>query len=278
MIVFFVCSTAMLLYGILFLYYIFLASTYMRPINIRHIYYTTSIIPLIPFTLYGYNLALYGIGNKPVDSEMLTLYFIEWSFTTPLFIINVSRLVAMKLSRQLLLTFFTICINMLGFISHITTNYTTKIQLYGVACSLFLGICVNLLYHYIVQSRLYYHNNPHIKNTVTIFKVLVRIIVGSWTLYPITFIFYELGHLTNEQVILTFTCLDFISKGLFTSILIGYYEHTYRRNSIVSILARRITRIVPVDTDDIVTESSIQTIQNSVYSNITDMPPRRMSV
>lgn len=278
MIVFFVSATAMLFHGILFLYYIFLASTYIRPPAIRHIYYTTSIIPLNTLTMYGFNLILYGFSNKPINGDMLTLFFIEWCITCPLFIINVSRLVAMKLSRQLLLTSLTICVNMLGFISHRIVDRTIKFQLYGAACTLFLGLCINLLYHYHIQSQLYYNNNPHIKNTTTVFKLLVKLILGTWSLYPIAFLVYELGNLSHEQIILTFTCLDFISKGCFTSILIGYYEHTYRRNSIVSFLTRNITRIAPVTTDDIVTESSIQTIQNSVQYSITDTIPRRMSV
>lgn len=271
----------MLFHGILFLYYTFLAASYTRPNTVRHIYYTTSIIPIVPFTMYGYNLILYGLKNIPIDSSILHLYFIEWTFTNPLFIINLSRLIPIQLSHQMILTILTVSINMLGFMSHITIDRSTKLQLYGASCSIFMGICIWFLHLYHKQSALYYHHNPYIRNKITMFKILVRIILSTWWFYPILFLLYEMDFMTHETIAVAFTCLDFIAKAIFTSILIGYYEHTYRRNSLVSYLTRHIADVVPVNTDELHTESSVSTIAPSITDNIPDTVmsyPRGMSV
>jgi bacteriorhodopsin len=282
MIIIYATSTAMVFYGGLFVYYIFLASRYIRTLQARSMYYTTAIIPLIPLTLYGMNLIEYTMCEKPIDSDYLNNYFIEWCFTTPLFIINLTRIIPIRLSTQLFLSFLAFLTNMIGFASHVSEDLTTKLQLYSVACVLFIGLCAYLIGMYILQKKSVYLANALEQNSISVFKILVRVILASWSVYPIVFIVYELGHLNHEQTAIIFTCLDFLAKGIFTAILIGHQEITNRRNTITAQLTQRVARVVPVETDEFEDrEQSISTISMSQEYVATDMNsrfPSQMSV
>ena len=273
MILIYVTTTAMFFYGWLFVYYIYIANQTIRNHRSRSMYYTTAIIPLIPLTLYGVNLIQYELNGTPVNADYLTLYFIEWCFTTPLFIINLTRIISIHLSQQLVLSFLAFLMNLIGFASHASKTMPTKLQLYGVACSLFVGLGGRLILLYTRQKKSIYIANQYTRSLISVFKVLVRFILLSWSCYPVVFIVYELGYLNHTQIAVAFTCLDFLSKGVFTSILIGYQEHTHRRNSITARFVQRIARVVPIQTETMVsTEQTITVISLPPEYIFTELP------
>jgi bacteriorhodopsin len=259
----------MLLHLIVFAYYIYIASSLPQTLSDRQMYYTTSIIPLIPVTLYGLNLANYAWNNYPIDASYLNQFFIEWCFTNPLFISNLSRIIPMKIPEQLFITIFALLTNVCGYLSHISRVESIKILLYCIASVSFFTMCGYLVIRYNCQQRKQIH--PHSKrhyNTDRIYKTAIRTILSTWSIYPIIFIVYTTGYLTHEECAIGFVCMDFISTTIFTSLLIGYQENHYRRNSILSYFTRKAARVLPVESDDIAsnyydTEQSINTISIS---------------
>lgn len=265
-VLYFITATGMILHFAVFLYYIYIAANLPQTLSDRQLYYTTSIIPLVTVTFYGFNIINYVWHTLPIDAAYLNIFFIEWSITNPLFITNLTRVIPMKLPEQLFLTIVAILTNVFGYMSHNTDNQSTKLAFFCVAAFTFFTMSSYLVIRYKYQSKKSIHSHSKRQyNYQRIYKTIVSTILTTWSIYPILFITYTYGYLTHENCAISFVCMDLVSKTLFTALLIGYQENHYRRNSILSYFTRKASRVLPVDSEDIAsnyydTENSIRTI------------------
>jgi bacteriorhodopsin len=86
-------------------------------------------------------------------------------------------------------------------------------------------------------------------NELIIFKILFYMYALIWNGYPITFILYKTRVIPIENAIISFACLDFISKGACILTILAYNLLLHERNGYLVSAFRRIIRIHPVNND-----------------------------
>lgn len=102
-----------------------------------------------------------------------------------------------------------------------------------------LGLII-YFYYYKKYPEGYHHMLP-------IYKILTKFIIMSWPLYPTMFILLKTDNITITECALVFILLDFLTKSIFSSIIIAYHRNLNRRKSHTDYLRRSSHRILPLD-------------------------------
>jgi bacteriorhodopsin len=226
----------------LFLHHIYYSHNYVANQADKLYYYITAIIPLAPAVIYSFGLIDYFTTNGEVyyNNTFLELFFKTWVISNPLLMINVGKVINISLAKYLVLIFADIGIYIIGYLSYKTQDTKTFIATFAVSSILFLLIFFTLLEEYMRNKTA-----EGMSNLSAPVKLGSKFIIVTWACYPATLILYKVTVITLVQASIIFIALDFLTKSVFSSIIIGYHRHLNRRKSLVDYAKRRV---IPLET------------------------------
>jgi bacteriorhodopsin len=220
----------------LFLFYLYHSYRYRGITSEKLQYYITANVPLATTAVYG--LALVKYNDLTADPGFLNFFFIEWMITTPLLLINIGRVLHIKLYKYFFLLTAAILMNFLGYLSYnIEKTIAFAPFAAGSLCYSFIVIFLAILYR---RRKQKISIDPTSEQSITLHVAgrLLFILFSFWTLYPVVLLSYMFGILTTDITITLFVALDFFSKGAFTLLLLGYYDSLSQNNTLLHYLAR----------------------------------------
>ena len=254
----------------LFLHHIYYSHNYVSSQADKMYYFLTAIIPSAPAVMYSFKLIDHftPIDELYYGDHFLEVFFKTWVISNPLLMINLGKLVNLSLEKYLTLILADIGIYIIGYLAYKTRDLTTFIVCFAIACSFFISIMITLIKVY--QKNKTPEGMSHMS---PFYKFLSKFMVITWIAYPITFLLYKIEVCTLTETSIIYICLDFLTKSVFSTIIIGYHRHLNRRKSMVDFVSRRV---VPLETILEVTsesESSSQKTEktsHTVYTTTSD--------
>jgi len=227
---------------VLFLHHIYYSHNYISSQADKLYYFLTAIIPCAPAVMYSFKLIDYFTcpNEKYYNDHFLEVFFKTWVVSNPLLMINLGKLINLPLESYLILLLADIGIYMIGYFAYKTQDFTAFLESFIVAAVLFVCIMITLI-------RAYYKNKTPegMSQMGSFYKFLSRFTVITWVAYPITFVLYKTEQINLTDTAITYICLDFLTKSVFSTIIIGYHRHLNRRKSMVDFVARRV---IPLET------------------------------
>jgi bacteriorhodopsin len=236
---------------ILFSIYVYNSIQYIGTPNEKTMYYTTTNVPFYTAILYSMALIQYGNADNAPSPAFLNYFFIEWAITTPLLIANIGRVLHLPLYLCLLLSSSTIGMSVCGYLAHVLPR-PAAFGAFAAGGTLYVFCLSFLAYLYSNKHTIGdVVSNDYPPNISMARRVAKRLILGVysvWTLYPICFLLFLFEVISLDVVITAFVTLDVASKGVFTSLLLGYYDYVNRHDSFLQSLVvfRRKQRIRPL--------------------------------
>lgn len=233
---------------LVFLHHLYYSTRYIPNQEEKIYYYLTSIIPLTPAVMYSFSLVNYFVDTENYyDSRFLDVFFKTWIVSNPLLLMNLGKVVNIKLYKYMLLIVCDILMYISGYISYRTHDRDVYITTLVISSLCFIGIMWNIIHAY------YYHHNPQADEAVfPFYQRIMKFIIVTWVAYPIVFLLFKEGVITLETIALAYIALDFITKTVFTSIIIQYHRIINRRKSFVNYQTRiemnaESHQVVPVE-------------------------------
>jgi bacteriorhodopsin len=207
--------------------------------------FINSVIPLLPVINYATMLISYDEQHPPIVS-----FFIEWSVAIPLLLTNAGRLLQFNVYEYATVCLAGVTMTLIGYASAVAKTTETMFALYGVSAALYAFIFLFMLASYCRRrhQRFRETNFPSqlTKNNRAVFKWLFSIIATTWNGYPIAFILWKTDTITIEQAIISFACLDFVSKGLCVLLILSYTLMLHQQNGYLVKAFRRIVKVHPI--------------------------------
>lgn len=233
----------------LFCIYKYITLRHLEPNQNTTIVYINSSLPLAPATLYTFCLVNYLSGSCP--NTLIELYIIEWTITTPLLLVS---MMSMKRIHPLFYTFITVlCVamNIAGYISfHLFTRGLSthgSFLAFSIGIGTYIAIVASLTILYRTsESVLEAQEQYSVLNRHKVYTTLMVTTFITWSVYPILGYLYIVNSLNIDTLLIGFSCLDFISKGISTFFIVGYELHKQNKVSFVTQVTRRIARIEPI--------------------------------
>lgn len=236
---------------LLYLVYIFNSLRFIGSPSEKLQYYVTANVPFVTVVIYG--VAIFQYNTAVPEHPFLNYFFIEWMITTPMLIANTGRILHIRLYKYFLLSAATIGMSFSGYVAHNLENRTAALAIVGAG-----GLCCCFVISFLAYI---YYRRKRVANsgkdgcvraqdapfTLSIAKKIITTMSVIWSFYPIVFICKLCDALTLDEIITIFIALDFLSKGVFTSLILGYYDQMNRRNSFLKFLMQPV-RIFPVQT------------------------------
>lgn len=181
---------------------------------------------------------------------ILEYYFIEWCISVPLLLhsIQILKQISEEIFSGILIC--SILMNLSGYVSLMLFRYSYSNMFVYTAITIssgfyiIIGLILNYIYRY-NESTIETQPQYNSLNKSRLLGVLMIITYLSWLGYPIVYILYLNNILTSEFLIISFSLLDIVSKGLFSFLPIGYEMHKIKANTLASRVTRRIARIEP---------------------------------
>jgi bacteriorhodopsin len=208
--------------------------------------FINSVIPLLPIINYATLLISY-------DSQHISLvsFFIEWSVAIPLLLINVGKLLQFSARDYAVVCLPAICMTLTGYASANAETTETMLALFGVSTTLYLFILLVVIVGYFrrANQRFRETNFPSqlTQNNLLVFKWMFSIIATTWNGYPITFILWKTDTIAIDQAIISFVCIDFVTKGLCVLVILSYTLMLYKQNGYLVRAFRRVIKVQPVE-------------------------------
>lgn len=189
---------------------------------------TNSILSILPAFVYATIL----IADN--ENQSLTPFFIEWTVSIPLLLINLGKLLHFNYYQYALITSSSVAMTLTGLGSANTTNTSIMFVLFSISSVCYMNILIYLFVSYIKYIKRY-HNEANVpsqlsKNNVIVFRLLFGLIATVWNGYPVGFILWKTELISMEHTAIIFVCLDFISKGVSVLTLLAYKYILYNRN------------------------------------------------
>jgi hypothetical protein len=152
------------------------------------------------------------------EEPTLTPFFIEWTISIPLLLINLGKLLNYSYYQHAFICASSVAMTLTGLASANATNVVTMFTLFSIGCFCYINIVVYLFVTYIKQIKIC-HNETNFpsqlsKNKINVFRLLFCLIATIWNGYPIALILWKTQAIKMENAMVIFVCLDFISKGL----------------------------------------------------------------
>jgi bacteriorhodopsin len=208
--------------------------------------FINSLIPALPIVSYTTLLISYDDHAEP----SLLPFFIEWSLSVPLLLINLGKLLHFNVIHYAVTCTMPVIMSLVGYASAHATEPETVFALFGVSGGLYLATmaCLYTLYRMRERKKLQETNFPSFleQNKLIVFKALFKIIAVSWNGYPLTFILWKTENITIEAAIVSFACLDFIAKGFYVLTLLAYKLMLFRQNGLIVRAFRRAVKVHPI--------------------------------
>jgi bacteriorhodopsin len=238
--------------GLLTLYQVNLARKFMGNFMDKLYFYYAHLITCIPIVLYIYKILDTLVSNIPLS---LNVFYLEWVFTTPMIIMNISRLIQISVSQYIFITICDLSMILCGYVSYISESTITIFVSYSIGC--FLYILLFCIFLYNLNSSFVKVNTLPRTNHVDSFshkvaRTLIALIAFLWIFYPITHILYKTNNIDTYTTSCVYIGLDVLTKGIFTNLLLGsreIYSDT-KSQSWVGSFAKRIFKVYPMSSDD----------------------------
>jgi bacteriorhodopsin len=193
-------------------------------------YFLTSIIPLAPAVMYSFSLIDYLVSENPLTSpRFLEVFFKTWVISNPLLTINLGKVFNIKLYKYLLLVFVDISMYIAGYIAYRVHDRGIYIATLAIAALCFMFLMGNIVYY---NRRINEQSQTH--EMLPVYRTLIKFIILSWAAYPIVFILFKEGIIEIHDVAIAYIILDFLTKTVFSSIIITYHMSVNRKKSIIN--------------------------------------------
>ena len=243
----FACGIGIL--GAFTIYQVYLSNTYVGNYRDKVYYYYSHLITLIPIVAYIYSTLNALILELKFN---ILIFYIDWTFTTPLILINIGRLLDIPLPQYVFLTLCDVAMITCGYVSYIVQDQLISYIFFAIGCILFCSLYTVLLRKLNVFQKKQKHSLPPTsiyrdRVRYRIFRAIVGTIVTSWTLYPIGHILAKQGILSNTHIVIWFVTLDVVSKGIFTNLLLGSREIYRQPTSLLGAFTKKVFRIHPLE-------------------------------
>ncbi len=230
---------------LLFLHHMYYSYKHVANDTEKIYYYLTAIIPLAPAVMYSFQLITHlthPTYPEIIETNVLDVFFVSWVVTNPLLIINLGKVVNIRLNHYFILVGCDLTMYIIGFLAYKTADPIIFISSIVISCVMFCIILGTIIYLY------YYKKYPEgYHHMLPIYKILTKFIIMSWPLYPTMFILLKTGNITIIECAIAFIVLDFLTKSIFSSIIIVYHRNLNRRKSLADYLRRSSQRIMPLD-------------------------------
>jgi bacteriorhodopsin len=236
---------------ILFSIYVYNSIQYIGTPSEKTMYYATANVPFYTAILYSMALIQYGDAGTAPSPAFLNYFFIEWAITTPLLIANIGRVLHLPLYRYFIMSSSAIGMSFCGYLAHMLPR-PAAFGAFAAGATLYVYCLSFLTYLYFNKHMIGdVVSNDYPPNISMARRVAKRLIIGVysvWTVYPICFLLYLFEFISLDVVITAFIALDVASKGVFTSLLLGYYDYVNRHDSFLQsvVVFQRKQRIRPL--------------------------------
>lgn len=267
MIIIILLSIFSLLNYIISIYYIYIIKNILYLSSQLFIYYIYSVLHLVPATFYLLNIIDF-IQSDTWDS-VLCKYPIEWIITIPILLLSLTNFKQVQIKFYYILTFLITLMNLITYTSFKFYLLNNKLIMYSF---FYLGVVIyisilSILYFIMIRFNNTISNSTqyNIINNNKIYKFQLLCIIFSWTIYPIIYILLMNSQITIELSIILFTITDFLTKAIFTAVVMGYNLHKYK---IIHPLNTFTVRITQIESEAIPTNEAQPGIADYTLTNV----------
>lgn len=253
------CSIGIGTLGCISLYHLYLNSLYKGTYRDKLYYLNSHIITLTPIIFYLFIILDELFMTQ--KNNIIQYFYIEWIVSTPLMLKNIGRFTLIPLNYYIYIILLDYLMILCGYISYITTNNILNYVMYGGGCICY--IIINILF---LRNLKIFKEKQQI-NTLKyrIFNLIYFSIATVWIVYPIIHILLKTNNISINMAINGYIVLDILSKGVFTSLMLGSRELYQIRESYLKKISRKIFRIHPLEINTL--QESIEEIKEIVSIN-----------
>ncbi len=260
-------------YTLFTIYHVRLANSFIGPYKDKIFYYFSHLITMIPIITYLFQIT--NILVFPASKPSLIIFYLQWSFTTPLILMNLGRLANFGIQNYIYITLFDELMIVSGYISYVATNPILVYICFIIGCIQYCILAGLFLWHtkqfYVLSANTsplisLFGNNLRYK----VYRVLLGTIFTSWCFYPITHILYKLQINDTGVTSIIYIILDVCTKGIFTNLLLGSREMYRKSPSFLSRISRIVFRVHPQELTN--SESSLELYIQSPRLTPTSTP------
>lgn len=242
----------------LFIHHIYYSHNYVANQADKLYYYITAIIPSAPAVMYSFTLIDYLTTEDDKDMDnpsYLQVFFKTWVISNPLLMINLGKIMNIPLENYLKLILADISVYIIGYASYKTTDETTFAITFSIATFLFCLIMGTLIHSYRTHKTA-----VGLSQMGPFYKFISYFTAITWACYPTVFILYKKMVINLETTSIVFICLDFLTKSVFSTVIILYHRHLNHRKSMIDFINRRV---VPLETIIEGTNESVSTVHTA---------------
>lgn len=203
---------------------------------------------------------------SPIQSTEGIIY-IKWLVTTPMLLYLVSVLEEIPRSTTFILCTLDILTMASGFVAYMFRVPYIQWTMIGVG-----GFCWGCIVKTFLEYSFHFYKTKlslilHNRNFT--FTVLTLGIITVWSTYPIVTILRYSEVIDQSEEYIGYIVLDFFSKGVFGSILLGTKELEEGIESAFTLFSKSIIRVSPITLEPIQEETDIKVV--------VDQPKQRRS-
>lgn len=230
------CASGIGVLGTITLYHLYLNSIFEGTYKDKLYYLNSHIITLIPILIY-----LIMILNEVIIGQIQSLiyFYIDWIITTPLILTKLGYFTSIPLNSYIYIILLDELMIMSGYVSYITQNNALSYAMFS------LGSLCYILLNSIFLKNIKPLQKQNLKNRI--FCKLYYSIAFTWIFYPIIHILLKTNNITQNTAISVYVSLDVLTKGIFTTLLIGSREIYQRHNSWLKNLINKLCRVHPYE-------------------------------
>ena len=242
------CTIAAGILGIITLYQVYLNHQFNGSYKDKLYYFNAHLITLTTITIYTIMIL-----NELFIGEIYTInyFYIEWLCNTPLILIDLGKLTNIQLDNYIYIILLDHLMLVSGYISYITTNQTLSFIMFGLG-----SLCYIILFTiYVKNLKIFSNDTRQTKLRSRICYVIYSTMAIIWTLYPIIDILFKTEIIDFKTTSTIFVVIDVLTKGVFTTLMLGSKEIYQARNSKFKTIMFKLFRVHPLE---------INTVQNTI--------------
>jgi bacteriorhodopsin len=234
------CSTAIGILGIITLYQIYLNHTFTGSYKDKLYYFNAHLITLTTISIYTLMIL-----NELFIGEIDTIhyFYIEWLCNTPLILIDLGKLTNIKLDHYIYVILLDQLMIISGYVSYITANQTLSFIMFGLG-----SLCYTILFTiYVKNLKIFSNDVNQARLRSRICYVIYSTMAIIWTLYPVTEILFKTAIIDFTTTSAIFIVLDVLTKGVFTTLMLGSKEIYQTRNSQLKNIMFKLFKVHPLE-------------------------------
>jgi hypothetical protein len=224
-----------------------------------------SLIPILPLVTYVIILLSYKYTSEP----SLLPFFIEWSISIPLLLINIGKLIQLSTRQYTIIFILPIGMTLTGY----SAVYTDAINMTILLCSISVILYILTIGVMFVNYRRYTlkkHRDTNFpsqlhQNNIIVFRTLFYVIAVTWNGYPVIFFLWKSKIIMIEHAIMSFACMDIVTKGITVLVLLAHTLLLHKKNGFIVNTFKKIIKVHPItETLPTFTDSTLNTASNTI--------------